>query len=55
MVYATARHHQATVWTQDTDFETLPQVRFRKKRDPVRLLAESGYAAVYQFRHAGYP
>jgi predicted nucleic acid-binding protein len=32
IVLATARHHGATVWTQDADFEGLPGVRYRRKR-----------------------
>lgn len=32
LVYATSRLRQATLWTQDTDFSTLPGVRFRPKR-----------------------
>jgi len=28
VIYATARLHQATVWTQDSDFEGLEDVRF---------------------------
>ena len=32
VVLATARHHDATLWTQDADFEHLPGVRFRAKR-----------------------
>jgi predicted nucleic acid-binding protein len=32
VVLATARAHNAVVWTQDGDFEGLEDVRFRKKR-----------------------
>ena len=32
VVMATARAHNAVVWTQDADFEGLEDVRFRKKR-----------------------
>ena len=32
VVLATARHHDATLWTQDADFEQLSGVRFRAKR-----------------------
>jgi len=32
VVLATARHNGAQVWTQDTDFESLPGVRFTRKR-----------------------
>ena len=32
VVLATARHHDAAVWTQDADFEGLPGVRFTPKR-----------------------
>lgn len=32
VVFATARHHGARVWTQDSDFEGLPDVRFTPKR-----------------------
>lgn len=28
VIYATAQHHQATLWTQDQDFEGLPGVRY---------------------------
>jgi predicted nucleic acid-binding protein len=28
VVLATARHHGATVWTQDADFDGLPDVRY---------------------------
>ncbi len=30
MIYATAKAHNATVWTQDADFKDLPNVNFRK-------------------------
>ncbi len=29
VMYATARAHDATLWTQDADFEALPHVRYR--------------------------
>ncbi|HWO87763.1 MAG TPA: type II toxin-antitoxin system VapC family toxin [Gemmatimonadales bacterium] len=32
VVWATARHHDATLWTQDADFKNLPGVRYRAKR-----------------------
>ena len=32
VVFATARQHEATLWTQDADFKDLPQVRFRAKK-----------------------
>ncbi len=32
VVLATARHHSAEVWTQDTDFEGLPGVHYTPKR-----------------------
>jgi predicted nucleic acid-binding protein len=32
VVLATARHHDATLWTQDADFARLPGVRYRAKR-----------------------
>jgi predicted nucleic acid-binding protein len=31
IVYATARAHEATLWTQDTDFKTLEGVRYVPK------------------------
>lgn len=31
VVLATARQHEATLWTQDADFEGLPEVRYRAK------------------------
>jgi len=31
VVLATARRHEATLWTQDADFEGLPGVRYRAK------------------------
>ena len=31
VVLATARQHEATLWTQDADFEGLPDVRYRAK------------------------
>ena len=32
VVLATARQHEATLWTQDADFDGIPGVRFRAKR-----------------------
>jgi predicted nucleic acid-binding protein len=32
VVLATARHHQAELWTQDADFEGQPGVKFRAKK-----------------------
>lgn len=32
IVYATALAHAAVLWTQDSDFENMPGVRFRPKR-----------------------
>jgi len=32
VVLATARRHGATLWTQDTDFENIPGVRFVAKK-----------------------
>lgn len=32
VVLATARHHDATLWTQDGDFEGLAGVRFKPKK-----------------------
>ena len=32
IVLATARGHKALLWTQDSDFEKLPSVKFRSKR-----------------------
>jgi predicted nucleic acid-binding protein len=32
VVFATARHHGAQVWTQDSDFENLPDVRFTPRQ-----------------------
>ncbi len=32
VILATARHFNATLWTQDKDFNGLPDVRFTKKR-----------------------
>lgn len=29
VIYATARAHEATLWTQDADFDGLPHVRYR--------------------------
>ncbi len=32
IIFATARAHQCTLWTQDADFENLPGVKFYPKR-----------------------
>lgn len=32
VILATARAHKATIWTQDADFEKLPDVKYRVKR-----------------------
>jgi predicted nucleic acid-binding protein len=32
VVLATARSHQALLWTQDSDFKGLPSVKYRAKR-----------------------
>lgn len=32
VILATARQHEATLWTQDKDFDGLPDVRYRAKR-----------------------
>ncbi len=32
IIYATAQYHQATLWTQDEDFEGLPGVRYFPKQ-----------------------
>lgn len=32
VVLATARHHNAVVWTQDADFEGLDRVRYRPRK-----------------------
>ena len=32
VVLATARAHDATLWTQDADFKSLPDVRYRARR-----------------------
>lgn len=32
VIYATAQVHGAILWTQDADFESLPNVRYRPKR-----------------------
>lgn len=32
IIYASARTRSAIVWTQDSDFEGLPEVRFRARR-----------------------
>jgi predicted nucleic acid-binding protein len=34
LIYATARSHKATLWTQDIDFEGLPNVRYFPKIKP---------------------
>jgi predicted nucleic acid-binding protein len=31
LIYATARHHDATLWTQDIDFKGLPHVHYLPK------------------------
>jgi predicted nucleic acid-binding protein len=31
MILATARHYEATLWTQDTDFEELDGVQYIEK------------------------
>ena len=36
VVLATARSAEATLWTQDADFEGLPGVKFRAKKGPAR-------------------
>jgi predicted nucleic acid-binding protein len=36
VVLATARQIEATLWTQDADFEGLPDVKFRAKRSAAR-------------------
>lgn len=36
IVYATARQFQALVWTQDQDFDGLPNARFFRKNAPTR-------------------
>lgn len=36
VVLATARTCDATLWTQDADFEGLPEVKFRAKKSTVR-------------------
>jgi predicted nucleic acid-binding protein len=33
VVLATARLHQATLWTQDADFASLPEVRYRSRKN----------------------
>lgn len=33
VILATARHYEATVWTQDADFANLPSVRYRSRQD----------------------
>ena len=32
MIYATAKAHNAIVWTQDADFKDLPNVKFRQAK-----------------------
>ena len=32
IILATARLHGATLWTQDADFQGLPEVKYRKKK-----------------------
>ncbi len=32
VILATARIHEATLWTQDSDFQGVEGVRFKKKR-----------------------
>jgi len=32
IILATARAHEATVWTQDDDFKDIPGVQYRKKK-----------------------
>jgi toxin FitB len=34
LIYATAQHHHAVVWTQDAHFEKLPGVKFFRKTAP---------------------
>jgi toxin FitB len=34
IILATARSHGAKIWTQDADFEGLPEVKYRKKLKP---------------------
>ena len=36
VVLATARNSDATLWTQDADFEGLPDVKFRAKKSTAR-------------------
>ena len=36
VVLATARQSEATLWTQDADFEGLPDVKFRAKKSTAR-------------------
>ena len=36
VVLATARQTEATLWTQDADFEGLPDVKFRAKKSAAR-------------------
>jgi predicted nucleic acid-binding protein len=33
VIFATARSFEATLWTQDSDFEGMESVRFKKKRN----------------------
>lgn len=39
LIYAVALAHNATLWTQDDDFEGLPQVKYFKKVKPGGKLA----------------
>lgn len=32
IILATARAHKATIWTQDADFEKLPNVKYKRKK-----------------------
>ena len=34
VIFATAQIHDATLWTQDADFESFPGVRYRKRQPP---------------------
>jgi toxin FitB len=36
MIYATAQRHDATLWSQDADFDGLPSVRYRSAVPPPR-------------------
>lgn len=33
IIYATAQHNRATVWTHDSDFKNFPGVKYQEKRD----------------------